>query len=149
MPGRSSTVTEIACVAIAVGNSISYHRRNRTGAGRPMRVHTALSALSLLPFVCTALACAVLAPGRRASALTTQIDDDWKYWMEQYPETATAFGYPGQDARWTDYSSTAIEARNVYLRDSATRLAAVDRASLDATGQLNFDLYRDLLETAV
>ena len=28
--------------------------------------------------------------------------------MAQYPETATVVGYPGQNARWTDYSQPAI-----------------------------------------
>ena len=39
------------------------------------------------------------------SPLQDQFDEDWKYWMAQYPEAATAFGYPGQNARWTDYCS--------------------------------------------
>ena len=59
--------------------------------------------LTVLPFVCVSVACAVGAPGRRPDRLRTQLDDDWKYWMTQYPEVATQFGYPGQNARWTDY----------------------------------------------
>ena len=66
------------------------------------------------------------------SAFHAQLDDDWKYWMTQYPETATAFGYPGQNARWTDYSPAAIDARAAYLKKSVERLAAIDRAQLDA-----------------
>jgi uncharacterized protein (DUF885 family) len=111
-----------------------------------MRIYTLLT---VLPFVCVSIACAVRAPERRTDVLRTQLDDDWKYWMTQYPEIATSFGYPGQNARWTDYSPSAIDARAKYLKDSASRLATIDRASLDANDQLNYDLYRDVLDTAV
>jgi len=105
--------------------------------------------LTVLPFVCVSVACAVGAPERRPDQLRTQLDDDWKYWMTQYPEVATQFGYPGQNARWTDYSQPAIDARAQYLKESAGRLMAIDRASLEANDQLNYDLYRDVLDTAV
>lgn len=111
-----------------------------------MRFYTLLSAL---PFVCVSVACAVRAPERRLDLLRTQLDDDWKYWMTEYPEVATSFGYPGQNARWTDYSPAAVDARAKYLRESAGRLSAINRASLDANDRLNYDLYRDLLDTAV
>jgi len=111
-----------------------------------MRLYTLLTAL---PFLCLSVACAVQAPDRRSGLLRTQLDDDWKYWMREYPEVATQFGYPGQDARWTDYSPPAIDARAKYLKESAGRLSAIDRASLDKNEQLNYDLYRDLLDTAV
>jgi hypothetical protein len=65
-----------------------------------MRMYTLLV---ILPFVCASIACAVQAPDRPADRLRAQFDDDWKYWMTQYPEIATALGYPGQDARGTDY----------------------------------------------
>ena len=45
------------------------------------------------------MGCAAQSP---ESPLHKQFADDWKYWMTQYPEAATAFGYPGQNARWTD-----------------------------------------------
>jgi uncharacterized protein (DUF885 family) len=138
IPGRSSTVTEIAWFAMARG----FYQ----AIINSMRIYTLLT---VLPFLCASIACAVAAPGRRADLLRTQLDDDWKYWMTQYPEVATQFGYPGQNARWTDYSQAAIDARATYLKESAGRLAAIDRASLDANDVLNYDLYRDLLDTAV
>src|ERR1700739_1074254 len=83
------------------------------------------------------------------SLLHDQFDDDWKYWMTQYPETATAFGYPGQNMRWTDYSPGAIDARADYLKKSFDRLKTISRQQLEPEDQTNYDLYRDLLETAV
>src|SRR5256885_8467468 len=32
----------------------------------------------------------------------------WEYTMREYPEFATSVGYPGQNARWADYSLEAI-----------------------------------------
>ena len=111
-----------------------------------MRIYTLLG---LLPFVCVPVACAVRAPEWGSGLLGAQFDDDWRYWMTEYPEVATSLGYPGQNARWTDYSQPAIDARARYLRESAKRVSAIDRANLDAKDQLSYDLYRDLLDTAV
>jgi uncharacterized protein (DUF885 family) len=77
------------------------------------------------------------------------LDDDWKYWMTEYPEFATSVGYPGQNARWTDYSPAAAQKREAYLRQSVQRLASADRASLGADDQVSYDLYKDDLDTAV
>src|SRR6202140_3005953 len=73
------------------------------------------------------LSTAGLSPtGRRpADMLRAQLDDDWKYWMSEYPELATSIGYPGQNRRWTDYSQTAIDARGARLRISLQRLQGV------------------------
>ena len=95
------------------------------------------------------IACVAQAPSRPSESFRTQLEGDWKYWMTQYPETATAFGFPGQDARWTDYSRPAIDARNTYLRYSLEGVRAIDRAELDPGDQLSYDLYVDLLQTAV
>jgi uncharacterized protein (DUF885 family) len=104
---------------------------------------------ALLVLVTMAAACTRDTAPTPLSAFQRQLDDDWKYWMTQYPETATLIGFPGQDARWTDYSPNAIESRNTYLKKSAARLDSVDGARLPAAEQLNYSLYRDLLHTAV
>jgi uncharacterized protein (DUF885 family) len=115
------------------------------GEWQPVRPPV-LYAMMFVPFIL--LGCARQATPRAADLLRAQLDDDWKYWMTQYPETATAVGYPGQNARWTDYGPAAIDARADYLRQSVERLKAVDRNGLDANDQITYDLYRDLLETA-
>jgi uncharacterized protein (DUF885 family) len=73
---------------------------------------------------------------------------DWKRWMEQYPETATSVGFPGQNRRWTDDSALGIAARIRHLHESAAELKSISREALPAEEQLNYDLYRELLETA-
>ena len=86
-------------------------------------------ALPLLPlvlsFVVLAAACVSRSPTDESNALRALLADDWQYWMTQYPELATAIGFPGQNGRWTDYSQPAIDARAQHLRQSRDRLAAI------------------------
>jgi uncharacterized protein (DUF885 family) len=105
--------------------------------------------LSLLPVASLGVACAMQTSHRAADVLRSQLADDWKYWMTQYPELATSFGYPGQNARWTDYSQADVEARARYLKKSLEQLSSIDPAQLGAGDQVDYNLYRDLVETAV
>jgi uncharacterized protein (DUF885 family) len=81
--------------------------------------------------------------------LRALLEEDWQYWMAQYPETATALGYPGHDASWTDYSPAAIAARAGRLRATAVRLEEIERAQLPAPAALDYDLYREMIATAL
>jgi len=76
------------------------------------------------------------------------LEADWRRWMQEYPEAATWFGYPGQNDRWTDGSPAGIERRTQHLADSLATLKAIHRADLPPSEQLNFDLCLELLETA-
>jgi uncharacterized protein (DUF885 family) len=76
------------------------------------------------------------------------LEEDWKRWMVEYPELATAAGFPGQNRRWTDDSDAGIEARTKHLHESAATLKTFSRGSLPRAEQLNYDLYFDLLSTA-
>ncbi|HXH05915.1 MAG TPA: DUF885 domain-containing protein [Vicinamibacterales bacterium] len=105
-------------------------------------------ALLLLPLAALAIASA-RQPNDAARALHRQLDEDWRYWMAAHPELATQVGYPGHNDRWTDYSPAAIEARAAYTRESLERLARLDREALGADDRLTYDLYRQLLESAV
>jgi uncharacterized protein (DUF885 family) len=77
------------------------------------------------------------------------LDEDWKYWMAQYPETATALGYEGHNARWTDYSPVAVDGRAKHLRETLARLSALDRGQLASAEQVSYDLYREMMESAI
>lgn len=109
-----------------------------------LRLVAAVLSLSTL-----ATACTTRPSPSAASIFQSQLEADWKYWMVQYPETATAIGYRGQNDRWTDYSRAAIDARAAYLKKSLDDLSAVDRARLPAPDRVSYDLYRGLLDTAV
>ena len=73
----------------------------------------------------------------------------WEYSMREYPEFATSVGYPGQNARWTDYSLEAIARRTRELNDPVNVLRTIDRAKLGPTDQLNYDLFGRNLTDAV
>ena len=87
-------------------------------------------------------------PDSPAQKFRGYLESDWKRWMEEYPETATHVGYPGQDRRWTDDSAAGIEQRKRHLAESLASLETMTRAELSAEEQLNYDLYLDLLRTA-
>jgi len=77
------------------------------------------------------------------------VAQQWDYTMREYPEFATSVGYPGQNARWTDYSLEAIARRKRELNDPLNALRTIDRAKLRPTDQLNYDLFRRNLTVAL
>src|SRR6185503_3049800 len=99
--------------------------------------------------VLCAASCVAQAPTDRAGDFRAFLQEEWQYWMAQYPETATAVGTPGVHDRWTDYSPGAIDARKQALTAGLNKLRSFDRATLNADDQLNHDLYREMLESAV
>ena len=72
--------------------------------------------------------------------------DDWKRWMQEYPEMATWVGYPGQNRRWTDESSAGYEARVKHLHGSLDAMKQLHRDLLPASERLNYDLYLKKLQ---
>jgi uncharacterized protein (DUF885 family) len=74
--------------------------------------------------------------------------DDWKRWMQEYPEFATEVGFPGQNRRWTDESPAGREARVQHLHESLNALKQFHREQLPANEQLNYDLYLRRLQIA-
>jgi uncharacterized protein (DUF885 family) len=85
---------------------------------------------------------------RAAKEFRAYLDADWKRWMELYPEFATAVGYPGENRHWTDNSPQGLDTRKAHLAESLKKLQSFSRQALPAGEQLNYDLYRGLLETA-
>jgi uncharacterized protein (DUF885 family) len=114
-----------------------------------------LAAIAMAAFVGGAGSAQTPAPGaaRRsgsaAARLRAFLDADWKYWIGEYPENATAFGYPGENGRWTDYSPEAIARRNEHLHQSLAQLEAIPRAELPPAEQLNYDLYHEELQITI
>ncbi len=94
-------------------------------------------------------ACASAPSGSPSQPMYNQFDSDWQYWMAQYPEVAASLGVTGGERRWTDYSIDAITIRETFLRESLDRFRFIDRSALDPADQLNYDLYLQMLETAV
>jgi uncharacterized protein (DUF885 family) len=84
-----------------------------------------------------------------ATKLRDFLADEWKYWMTEYPESATANGFPGQNDRWTDESPAANERRKQHLEESLKTLRAIPREDLPAGEQIDRDLYEKSLENAI
>jgi uncharacterized protein (DUF885 family) len=113
------------------------------------------SALMVMPMILLAQGMAneknsaeIKSDNDRSRRFRVYLEEDWKRWMVEYPELATAAGYPGQNRRWSDDSPVGIEARKKHLHESAAGLQGFSRDSLPRAEQLNFDLYSDLLNTA-
>ena len=107
---------------------------------------SAVGALLLMPLL--AFAQASSSPTDATQKFRAYLDEDWKHWMEEYPETATAVGFPGQNRHWRDDSREGIEARASHLRKGLAELKSISRDALPAEEQLNYDLYLETLETA-
>jgi len=83
------------------------------------------------------------APGLTDSARLHRLFDlDWEYTNVVYPENATYSGYPGQNARWTDLSVAAIQRRRADYSSEQNVIAAIDRARLNPTDQLSYDIFK-------
>jgi uncharacterized protein (DUF885 family) len=78
----------------------------------------------------------------------TYLEADWNKWMSEYPEMASGAGFSGHGRDWTDDSVAGIAARQKHLHESSAALKAISRDALPASEQLNYDLYRELLDTA-
>lgn len=78
--------------------------------------------------------------GNSEQKLKRFLEVQWTYLMNEFPEWATAVGFPGQDERWTDYSLKAIERRRFELKCQRRYLRSIDRRSLSATDRTSYDL---------
>lgn len=74
---------------------------------------------------------------------------EWEYRMNEFPEFATWYGYPGQNHRWTDNSLEAIERRKGDLKTKRRVLDSINRVDLEEPEQLNFDLFARELDEAI
>ena len=87
-------------------------------------------------------------PSEATRKFRAYLDEDWKRWMNDYPVMPTFVGYHGQNRRWSDDSPEGIEGRIKHLHKSLATLKSISREALPVSEQLNYDLYRGLLETA-
>ncbi|HTG28872.1 MAG TPA: DUF885 domain-containing protein [Methylomirabilota bacterium] len=106
------------------------------------------SASMLMPMILFAQGAANEKNSAATRKFRVYLEEDWKRWMVEYPELATAAGFPGQNRRWSDDSPAGIETRKKHLHESAAALKGFSRDSLPHAEQINYDLYSDLLSTA-
>ena len=75
-----------------------------------------------------------------AQRLHRLFDLVWDHAMEESPESATYYGHPGADDRWTDASRAAIDRRRAEAGLPLRVLESIDRSELGASDQLSYDL---------
>jgi len=67
-------------------------------------------------------------------------DGVYKAVLRENPETATLFGIPGSNDRWSDLSPEGLARERRMLEGFQTSLVAIHRDRLNATDQLNYDI---------
>jgi uncharacterized protein (DUF885 family) len=119
--------------------------------GAAFALLVACGATAFFPLLALAQAGAGRANSTQAEAakkFRRYLEEDWKKWMDDFPEMASASGFPGHGRDWTDDSPEGIEKRKKHLHESVTALTAISRDELPASERMNYDLYRELLQTA-
>ncbi|HKV92488.1 MAG TPA: DUF885 domain-containing protein [Candidatus Angelobacter sp.] len=66
----------------------------------------------------------------------------WDYDMQQRPEEASELGDRRWNTAWEDQSPEAYARRNQHNQEVLAELAKIDRSKLNATDQLNYDLFQ-------
>ena len=97
---------------------------------------------------CLAMPSSAQAP-TSAEALQTLFADEWERSLRDSPEVASSVGDTRYDDRWTDLRLGAIAAREAADRTALERLQAIDRRTLPASGQSQYDTFEWQLLRAV
>jgi len=98
-----------------------------------------LAAALLLLFCCFP----ALADPTEGEKLHQLYAEEWEWQLRDNPEGATLMGDRRYDDRLTDRSSDAYARRREHVRESLTRIQAIDRTKLSAADKLNYDVFLD------
>lgn len=101
------------------------------------------SLLATAPFMAPPPAEAAKATAQQAAStrLHGLFKAEWDYMMSQEPLWASSLGDRRYNDRWKDYSVQARAARKQHYEGTLKQLAAIDRRTLSAADQLNYDLF--------
>ncbi len=77
------------------------------------------------------------------------LDEAWEWNLAENPVFASSLGDERFDDRWRDLSPDAIEGRHETQREFLRRVYAIDRTQLSEADQLNYELFRRLLQDDV
>jgi uncharacterized protein (DUF885 family) len=99
------------------------------------------SLLAMAVFSWAFSASALATPESATNELHALFDEAWERELRDDPLRASDLGDHRYDALWPDLSSPAIEHRHAADIATVARLQRIDRASLPAAEQLNYDLF--------
>jgi prolyl oligopeptidase len=77
------------------------------------------------------------------------LDEHWEWALSSSPEMASGLGDRRFNRDWQDKSINAIERRHMETREFLRRTYAIDRNTLQADQQLNYELFRRQLQDEV
>ena len=75
--------------------------------------------------------------------------DEWERGLREIPENASYNGDPRFNDRWADFSLSAIAARQGEDRAALEKLHAIDRKTLSAADQLDYDTFEWNLQRSI
>ena len=75
--------------------------------------------------------------------------DEWERGLRESPENASYNGDPRFNDRWTDFSLSAIATRQEEDRAALEKLHAIDRKTLSAADQLDYDTFEWNLQRSI
>ncbi len=106
------------------------------------------------PLLLAALTLAAVLPAHAQNiaqnpALHKLFADEWERGLRQSPENASYNGDPRFNDRWTDFSLSAITARQDEDRAALEKLHAIDRKTLSAADQLDYDTFEWNLQRSI
>ena len=79
----------------------------------------------------------------------TLLDEHWEWTLRNAPVMASTMGDRRYNREWTDNSLDAIERRHRETREFLRRAYGIDRNALSEEDQLNYELFRRLLQDSV
>ena len=82
-------------------------------------------------------------------ALHQLFADEWERGLRESPENSSYNGDPRFNDRWTDFSLPAIAARQEADRAALDKLHAIDRKTLSAADQLDYDTFEWNLQRSI
>ncbi len=106
------------------------------------------------PLLLAALTLAVVLPAHAQTSaqnptLHKLFADEWERGLRESPENASYNGDPRFNDRWTDFSLPAIATRQEEDRAALEKLHAIDRKTLSAADQLDYDTFEWNLQRSI
>jgi uncharacterized protein (DUF885 family) len=87
--------------------------------------------------------------GDASSDFATLLDEHWEWRMATSPVMASRLGDRRYNDQWPDNSLDGIEKRHVERQEFLRRVYAIEKNSLSADDQLNYELFRRQLQENV